>query len=204
MTKFRKLMSVHWKALSLIAVAVLALASGVYAYWINSVPSAPSPATSTATSYPLELRIELNKTEFQLEEMVTISASLRNISNKTIILHYPSWLPYTNDFTFNITDESGREIYTWTKNFAHLYVTREYTLEPGAEKRGTLQWPQINDVIVEKANNVFENEKVSKGMYKVIVGSGKLRSITFGDSGQMITLGKVDALYASPIAITIN
>jgi hypothetical protein len=191
-------------ALVLILGVILTLVSGVYAYWKNTTLPLSSPVTSTVTSYPVEMRTDLNKTEFRQGEAVTISVSLKNISNRTITLHYPSWLPYTNDFSYNITDENGKEVYSTWKDMALLYITRTYTLEPGAEKRGIFGWYQTSNVIVESAYHVFENEKVSKGVYKVNLATGELRSIRFEDSGQTIILGKVDALRTPPIAIVIT
>ena len=86
--RVERLLLGRWRLVGLVLIVALALVSSVYAYWrINS--QASTAAHSEATVSPLELRIELDKTQFQLGETVAIRVYLKNISNQTIHVYFP-------------------------------------------------------------------------------------------------------------------
>ena len=74
---------------TIVGILVIAMALSViaYAYW-RSLPSQMGPMV-TLTSPPFELSLALDKTTYSLDDNMTISFYLRNISNETITVTEP-------------------------------------------------------------------------------------------------------------------
>jgi len=70
-----------------ILVIAMALSVIVYAYW-RSLPSQIGPKV-TLTSPPFELSFALDKTAYSLDDNMTMTFYLRNISNETITVEIP-------------------------------------------------------------------------------------------------------------------
>ena len=153
MTEFGYWIRRRWKVLSIIAVVLLALSSVAYAYLkLTSSSTSPLP-TSVFQSYPLELRMELDKTEFQLGELITVRVFLKNISNQTITLYFGMKL-----FDLNITDANGTLIYGWSygKGFPARLIP--ITLDPYRELAETFVWDQLDNngnTVEPRAYNVI-------------------------------------------------
>lgn len=156
LTRFKKWVSVHWKALGLILIVALALASVVCAYQQINTPSESPPATSTATSYPLEMGMKLEKTEFQQGELIEFLAYLKNISNRTVHIE-----PYGPFFDFKITDMNGKVVYQFSRNYG-FFGPIARVLEPGVE----LNYTQKPLVFNETISGVPVSALLSKGTYK--------------------------------------
>lgn len=165
---------------------------GVYAYWRNSVPSASLPATSTFTSYPLELRVELDKTEFQQEELIKVHVYYRNISNRTVEI-----TTYMPRYDFNITDTSGTTVYQYSRN--HGWGGFDIiTLKPGAELNATLE----SEVFYDDGSitGTYVPFQLSKGeTYKIIVFTYTLK-VAYVEPWEWIG---VLTLKTPPITITV-
>jgi hypothetical protein len=71
-----------------ILVIIAALSAVAYAYW-KSLPSTTGPKV-TLTSSPFELSMALDKTAYSLDDNMTITFYLRNISNETVTVGKPS------------------------------------------------------------------------------------------------------------------
>lgn len=126
----------HWKLLGLAVVILIALSSSAYAYWrVN----APTPTLHvTATRPPLELRMELEKTEFQLNETVAIHLFLTNIGDKTITI----FVPYIEHWVgFIVKDANNTVVLDFP--YGGLAAVDETTLEPSGQINRTLYWSQI-------------------------------------------------------------
>jgi len=108
LTSFINWIGSHWKVSGLILVVTLASISSVYAYWRLSGTQSSSPV-STITWYPVELRVELEKTEFQQEEPIQVDTTLRNIGNVTIEIVFQFY-----EFDYNVTDVNNNTVYQWS------------------------------------------------------------------------------------------
>jgi hypothetical protein len=117
-------------ALALILAVILTLVSGVYAYLKTTTLSIPQPATSTATNYPLELRMELNKTQFSQGELINPIVYLKNIANRTLQIDSTGGL-----FNFEVIDDNGTIIYDWRRDAIIFTVPVTKILQPGEEFR---------------------------------------------------------------------
>jgi hypothetical protein len=92
----------------LAAVLVIVLVVSSYAY-MASLQTQEGPRV-TITSPPVEFSIELDKTEYQFGENVTIIFCLKNISNQTIIVGKPYWWPIDPSYNILATDSCGANI----------------------------------------------------------------------------------------------
>jgi hypothetical protein len=118
------------KALLLIVITASALAVGVYAYF-KSLSPLEGPRASI-TSPPVELSIELDKTEYSVGENLTLTFCLTNIGNETIRLKWgyqspiSSSDPYvptsTEDYGVITSDERARFIVSNTFHFAFTFA----------------------------------------------------------------------------------
>ena len=130
------------------AFLIAVLAVSVYAY-LASLPSPPGPRV-TITSPPLEFSMQIDKTQYNLGENMTIRFWLKNTSNMTITLHYSSIFPYEGGhgmpmlFDFIITSANGTEVYRWSEGHAAAEVVYEFTLDPGQEINQTNIWFQTS------------------------------------------------------------
>lgn len=116
---------------------LIALASVAYAYW--RINASPSPTLYvTATSPPLELRMELDKTEFQLNETVIINLFLKNTGERTITI----FVPYLQHFFgFIVKDRNNTVVLNYP--YGGYAAIDKVTLEPGDQINETLNWSQI-------------------------------------------------------------
>jgi len=179
----------HWKVLCLIA--TVSLVSTAYAYYsLSKITS--SSAVSTFAVHPLELRTELNKTEFQEGEMISVRISLKNISNRTVIVVFPD----TRDFGFNITDVNGKIVYSNGGMYAAFFIEIEKTLQPNTELYRTLEQNLKDDIVLVPGNQV----PLPKGTYKLI----GLTSIFGAYYENWESTGVQGPLTTPPITITVN
>jgi hypothetical protein len=180
MTEFGYWIRRRWKVLSIIAVVLLALSSVAYAYLkLTSSSTSPLP-TSVFQSYPLELRMELDKTEFQLGELITVRVFLKNISNKTITVTFA----YPKPFGLNVTDANGTLIYRYAHKSLFPQVIFPVSLEPSKELGQTFVWNQVDN----------DENPVSPGTYNIIGCTG---AKFFSDD-----VPSLSSLTVPPITIT--
>jgi len=162
----------HWKVLGLTAVILVTLASSAYAYWRINAPSSASLYV-TATSPPLELRMELEKTELQLNETIIVRLFLTNIGSEKITIVFN----YMNDMVgFIVEDENDTEVFVHPEMF--LTAVRKVDLEPGDQISEMLKWSQKGN----RPGNY--GLSVSAGTYKIIGRTGK-----FGIVGKNLPKG---------------
>jgi len=138
LNEFRSLISAHLKALGLVVVIVLALVSGVYAYWKLNNPSQSSPATSTFISYPIEFGMELNNTGFAVGESVAVRLYLKNISNRSVVVSFITSLA----LDFIVKDTNGASVYIWSFWKYFLAAPMSKLLHPCEALNRTLWWEQ--------------------------------------------------------------
>lgn len=142
----------------LIAILVVTLVAGVYAY-IASLRPQRGPRVSI-TSHPVEFSMELNKAEYQYGENITITFLLKNISNQTMQftklsgrgapiyntfitevegVNNPQGIGTLAHFDFSITDANGTQVYWWSGGFS-IPATYDIFFEPSGYLKQTLVW----------------------------------------------------------------
>jgi len=156
------------KLLVLSTVAILVSASAIYVYWRISAPPS-STLCVTATQPPLELRMELEKTEFQLNETVAIHLSLKNIGNKMIRVFFP-YIGKTVGFI--VKDADSNVVYDFP--YSGFTGIGEVILKSGVQINKTFHWSQIS--FYNDGPDDGYSDPVSPGTY-YIAGRSELYSI---------------------------
>ena len=179
--------------MGLTTVIVIAMASIVYAYWRINAPSSPTLYV-TATYPPLELRMELEKTEFQQGEKVAILLFLKNIGNEPVEIGFPKWSAWRGDtqrhvLNFIVKAENDTTVYIHFRTF-YLSVYG-FTLESGEQRIETLEWAQTYN------QDPYSGQPFKLGEYKIIG-----QTMTYGILGK--DLPKGHRLETPPITITIT
>lgn len=147
------------RAVFLIAILVVALVAGVYAYIVSLQPQR-GPLVSI-TSPPVEFSMELNKAEYQYGENITITFLLENISNQTMQftklskygapiynifitevegVNNPQGIGTLFHFDFSITDANGTQVYRWSLTRVAAQATYDIFFEPYGHIKQTLVW----------------------------------------------------------------
>jgi hypothetical protein len=173
-------MSRQRKILVAIVIAIVLLSAGGYAY-LASLPPPPGPLVTVA-SPPLQFSMQIDKTEYNMGENITMTFWLKNTSNKTITITYPDFNVYFGHvvlFDFIITDMNGTEIYRWSSVHAHLCAKYKFTLNPGEEINQTNFWSQ---------DTYWEEGKVPAGTYYIRAampssGAGAMFGVTGNTHG---------------------
>jgi hypothetical protein len=175
-------------------VLVIALASVavVYANWRSNLQPASSPVTSSVTSYPLELRMELSKARYQKGEFIMPDASLKNVSNRTVqVESINGW------FNFRIMDENGTVVYDWVRDAVIFSVPTTKILEAGEE----FNYPSGPTSIFKTeiaGNRVLE---LPTGNYEIVLLSKPLK-IDYLEPFE--SLGVTTIVRTPPISVTIT
>jgi hypothetical protein len=143
------------------AILVVSLAVSGYAYWVL-LPPQGGPRV-TITSPPVEFSMELDKTEYQYGENITIIFSLENISNQTITISKSYWWPIDPvhgilsteaeganisapqiphllsalfHFGLGITDQNGTKVFEQYRGLSP--ATYNFSIEPSGHVKQTL------------------------------------------------------------------
>jgi hypothetical protein len=125
------------------ALLIAVLAMSVYAY-LASLPPAAGPLVTIA-SQPLQLSLQIDKTEYTIGENITIRFWLKNTSNKTITITYSDAYYYDGRFMafdFIITSVNGSEIYSYGDTHGAEAAVTPFTLDAGQEINQTVLWEQ--------------------------------------------------------------
>lgn len=133
------------KAVVIAGFLIVVLALSVYAY-LASLPPPPGPLV-TITSPPLQFSMQIDKTQYNIGENMTITFRLKNTSNETITIAYPEYDLYLDGrsvalFEFIVTRVNGTGIYRWSDGRLHLESVYKFTLNPGQEINQTYIWDQ--------------------------------------------------------------
>lgn len=130
----------HWKVFSLVSIVFLTSVSGAYAYWRLNAQSSSTPY-STAVSPPLELRLELDKTQFQLGETVMVHISLTNIEDKDITVN----IACLGRYGFLVKDENDTIIHRGGALEGCATSVENLPLPAGSKIERRDEWPQIRN-----------------------------------------------------------
>jgi len=171
------------KVALLVAVIVVGLVAGVFAYRLSLLQQMIGPRV-TITSPPLEFSMELEKAEFAVSENITMKFCLKNISNQTIKVTKLHWAPvepsdkilFTESeginmppgyahllsilfhFGFSIAYNNGTEVFRFVSGpMPTLY---DIIFEPGGYVKQTLFWEPIKETPVS-------SEPLPNGTYQI-------------------------------------
>lgn len=153
-----------------------------------SVKSAtPVPVRSVVTSSPLELTLELSKTEFEQGEPINGTLSLRNIGNESITVTFGQ---LGGRFYFDVFDANGTHVYT--SALVCPAAEEHLPLNPNEQITRTDTWNQNYNIWPTE----YYLEQVPKGTY-TIIGKSLRYSLYPTDSLH-------DGIETPPITITIK
>lgn len=187
----------HWKVLGLVLIASLTSVSGAYAYWrLNAQPS--STPYSTAVSPPLELRLELDKTEFQLGETVVMRLFLKNIGDQTLTIDLahrdrpPAW------GRFIVKHANDTRFFNWPE--MDFPMADRFSIDPGEQVNRTFEWDQLGYGFDSNGRIIELRKPASPGTYKII---GRTEDGVSGRGIAVIEVQRTIKMETPPIVITI-
>jgi hypothetical protein len=106
----------------------------------------------------LELTMTLQKTEYSLGELINITLTITNISNRTINFTLaPSY------WDFLVYNDTNNDIYQWLSSRVSPLWVMNVPLDAGAGLTNVLVWPQTCNATV-----VSEGVPVSPGTYYIV------------------------------------
>jgi len=149
----------RWKLFGLSVVIIFVLASSAYIYWRINAP--PPTLCVTATSPPLELRMELDKTEFQLNETVAIHMSLKNIGDDPTTIFTGNYQQFVG---FIVKDINNTVVLD--SPYGGLPTIDEATLESGGQINKTFNWSQTG--LYPDGSGGVVQRSVPHGIYHII------------------------------------
>jgi hypothetical protein len=154
-------------AILLITLVIVSVAASAYGYFL-SLPSVGGTRVSSLILQPLRLSMELNKTEFQQGENITVEFCLENLGNKNLTIVVTNRLLYQRRpppilFDFDIVAENGTTVYTFSEDRIWFPDVYEYTIVPGENLTQTYIWDQT----IPDHSGKTMGFKASPGSYSV-------------------------------------
>jgi len=130
----------------LITLVIVLVAASAYGYFL-SLSSVGGTRVSSLILQPLRLSMELNKTEFQQGENITIKFLMENIGKKNLTIVVFDSLMYQERkppilFDFDIVAENSTTVYNFSKDHVVFPTVYEYTIMPGENLTQTYIWDQ--------------------------------------------------------------
>lgn len=151
------------RTLLLVSVLIVALVVATFAY-LTSLPPRIGPRASIVSG-AIEFSIEMDKTDFQQDENITVTLSLTNTSNKTITLSWGSYYGGWGQriyFDFHIIDANGTRIYEWSREHGALMAYTSMVVNPGERVTNFYYWYQVY------SGRIGYDAIVPKGTYSVV------------------------------------
>lgn len=150
------------KSIVLVLIFVVASFAVSYAYFRSLIPLKITRAKTV--SWPLEFSIELDKTDFERGENVSVRVSLKNISNRTVTLKwgkYYSPADQTICFDFHVFDVNNSLIYRWSQLQGALLSWKTIVLNASQQWTNYFCWYQQFDYPQDLV-------KVPAGIYSIV------------------------------------
>lgn len=177
-----------------ILTVVVALLSAISVYGIHLLAGKGSASVaSTLIAEPLELKLELDKTEFEQGEPVNITVSLKNIGNTTIEVSYAY---RGSKVMYKVLDMNDTEIYEYGR--AILTMVDEISLAPDEQVSHTFTWNQViwTYIWINGHKMIYSEEQAPRGTYKIV-------GATAASIG-VVGVGPLGQIETPPITITIK
>jgi len=106
----------------------------------------------------LELTMQLEKTEYNLGEQISITLTITNIGNQTINFPYAAWT-----FDFRVYNDTNSTIYQWSSLRIFPMHIIDTPLDLGTGLTNVLVWPQTSNRTVDS-----EGVPISSGTYFIV------------------------------------
>jgi len=103
----------------------------------------------------IEAFLKIKERRFRVGEVLSFSLEISNTQDKTLKLFFPT----SKIYDFAVYDESGKEVYRWSRNKLFTQVITRIVLKPKETKVFSLEWDQ-------KVG--FGGEKAKPGKYQII------------------------------------
>jgi len=169
------------RTLLLVSVLIVALVAATFAY-LTSLPPSIGPRASIISD-PVEFSIEMDKTDFEKDENVSVRVSLKNISNRTVTLKwgkYHSPEGQTICFDFHVLDVNNSLIYHFSQLHGALLSSKTIVLNASQLWVNYFRWYQEFDYPQDLV-------KVPAGVYS-IVGLTNRVGLTIGNETRIVEL----------------
>jgi hypothetical protein len=177
------------KAVFSIILVIVVLAASVYSYTALSPPNEGPKAS--VISPPLEFSMHLERAEFQQGEIVNVSLTVINMSNKTLELLWGDG----RIFDLIVDDVNGTRVWNWQSFHAYVAAEVEKNLNPGGRLSYYFWWGQT--VPYEGVAGPYPAGQVPKGTYFI---KGALTRFTLRVEDQVTG----ESLETPTVAININ
>ena len=102
----------------------------------------------------IEAFLKIKERRFRVGEVLSFSLEISNTQDKTFKLFFPT----SKIYDFAVYDESGKEVYRWSRNKLFTQVITRIVLKPKETKVFSLEWDQ----------KVGFGEKAKPGKYQII------------------------------------
>nr|MDO8043828.1 BsuPI-related putative proteinase inhibitor [Candidatus Baldrarchaeota archaeon] len=102
----------------------------------------------------IEAFLKIKERRFRVGEVLSFSLEISNTQDKTLKLFFPT----SKIYDFAVYDESGKEVYRWSRNKLFTQVITRIVLKPKETKVFSLEWDQ----------KVRFGEKAKPGKYQII------------------------------------
>ena len=102
----------------------------------------------------IEAFLKIKERRFRVGEVLSFSLEISNTQDKTLKLFFPT----SKTYDFAVYDESGKEVYRWSRNKLFTQVITRIVLKPKETKVFSLEWNQ----------KVGFGEKAKPGKYQII------------------------------------
>ena len=167
---FKNLVSSRFRKAIIVAISIIViLIVGAYAYRVSFPPQVGPEVT--VTSPPLQFSMQIDKTEYNLGENVSITFRLKNTSNETLTIEYKNPTePVIPEklFNFVIQNASNQDMYQGILNgYGNLTSGTFFTLGPNEEKIETNFWNQMASVL-DHPGGSYILVPVTVGTYNII------------------------------------
>jgi len=120
-------------------------------------------------SLPVQLSMELDKAEYQQDENTTVTLTLENEGNESLSIIVLDSIPFQRHpppllFDFEIMNENGTTIGTFSQGWYSFSSSYEYTLNPGENLSQTLVWVQSTKYL---ASGEYKGGQLPLGSYSM-------------------------------------
>ncbi len=146
----------HFTAFGIIGVLIGSAILGVGAYWAFFVPKTGPKAS--IVSYPLQVSIALDKSDYSEGENISITCALKNVCSSNVSLSFANEVGYYDEedrryhlvlVDYAIFDSNGTEVFRWSHHSGALPSVKYVTLEPGQEQSNTFKFIMEYDTLTE-------------------------------------------------------
>ncbi len=127
----------------------------------------------------IEAALKIKERRFRAGEVLSFSLEILNTQDKTLKLFFPT----SKIYDFVVYDESGKEVYRWSRNKLFTQAITRIVLKPRETRVFSLEWDQ----------KVEFGEKAKPGNYQII-----------GEVGPFYLLAKKEKLIVKTPSLNVE